>query len=228
MKPTARTELALISGSIGLAVLFVLAAGVDLWFADLFYSPGAGFYMKDATWVSVLYGIVHPLAAVLIIGLLGLLVFNLVGRRTVGPFTTRALLFLLGVLAVGPGLVVNGVFKEHWGRARPRDVVEFGGDRQYTPAFVISDQCERNCAFVSGHASIPFALAALAFVLRRRRRLLLGAALTFGGLVGLARIAAGAHFLSDVVFSGVFVVLVAYLLARYVFRLPSVGEVGGG
>ena len=227
MKATARNELALISGSIGLAVLFVVAAGVDLWFADLFYSPGAGFYMKDATWVSFLYGVVHPLAAVLILGLLGLLAFNLLRRRAVGPFTTRALLYLLAVLAIGPGLVVNGVFKEHWGRARPRDVVEFGGTREFTPAFVISDQCERNCAFVSGHASIPFALAALAFVLRGRRKLVLGAALGFGGLVGLARIAAGAHFLSDVIFSGVFVVLVAYLLARHVFRLRTGLEAAG-
>jgi lipid A 4'-phosphatase len=227
MRQTARYELALLAGSIGLGLLFVLAAGVDLWFADLFFSPGAGFYMKDATWVSFLYGVVHPLAAVLILGLLGLLVFNLLRRRAVGPFTTRALLYLLAVLALGPGLVVNGVFKEHWGRARPRDVVEFGGTREFTPAFVISDQCDRNCSFVSGHASIPFALAAFVFLLRRRRKLVLGAALAFGGLVGLARIAAGAHFLSDVIFSGVFVFLVAYLLARYVFRLATGPEVAG-
>jgi lipid A 4'-phosphatase len=120
-------------------------------------------------------------------------------------------------------LVVNAVFKEHWGRARPRDITEFGGTRTFTPAFVISDQCERNCSFVSGHASLPFAFAALGFLLRRRRWAIYAGAAAFGGLVGFGRIVQGAHFLSDVVFSGVFVFLVAYLLAHYVFRLEAVG-----
>ena len=184
-------EAAFLAASSGLALVFLLAPGVDLWFSGL------------------------------VLGLLALLVHNLVRRRAAGPFTTRAVLLLLAVLAVGPGLVVNGVFKDHWGRARPRDVVEFGGTKTFTPAFVISDQCERNCSFVSGHASLPFALAALGFVLRRRRRAIYAGAAVFGGLVGFGRILQGAHFLSDVIFSAVFVFAVAYLLAYYVFRLPS-------
>jgi lipid A 4'-phosphatase len=170
-------------------LLFVLAPGVDLWFSGLFFRGGAGFYLRDAVWVGVLYDMVHPLAAVLVLGLLLLLIYNLLRRRAVGPFDVRAVLFMLAVLAIGPGLVVNVVFKDHWGRARPRDVVEFGGTRTFTPAFVISDQCERNCSAA------------------------------FGGLVGFGRIAQGAHFLSDVVFAGVFVFFVAYLLAHYAFRI---------
>jgi lipid A 4'-phosphatase len=171
---------------------------------------------------------VHPLAALLVVGLLCLLVYNLVRRRSVGPFDARAILFVLAVLAVGPGLVVNVVFKDHWGRARPRDVVHFGGTRTFTPAFVISDQCDRNCSFVSGHASLPFAFVALGYFLRRRRWAVYAAAAAFGGAVGLGRIVQGAHFLSDVVFSGIFVFLVAYLLAHYVFRLPAAGTIPTG
>ncbi len=226
MKRTVRIELAAVAGSVGLALLFVLAPDVDLWSSGLFFRETTGFYLRDAVWVRSLYDIVHPLAAVLVLSLLLLLFYNLLRRRAVGPFDVRAVLFMLAVLAVGPGLVVNVVFKDHWGRARPRDVEEFGGTQTFTPAFVISDQCERNCSFVSGHASLPFALTGLGFLLRRRRRAVYTGAAAFGGLVGLGRIVQGAHFLSDVVFSGIFVFLVAYLLAHYVFRLPIPGTAG--
>jgi len=217
-----------VAGSVGLALLFVLAPGVDLWFSGLFYREGAGFYLRDAYWVKALYDIVHPLAVALVVGLLLLLAYNLVRHRALGPFDVRAVLFVLSVLAIGPGLVVNVVFKDHWGRARPRDVVEFGGTRTFTPAFVISDQCERNCSFVSGHASLPFAFAALGYLLRRRRWAVFAGAAAFGGAVGLGRILQGAHFLSDVVFSGVFVFLVAYLLAHFAFRLRPAEVVAKG
>jgi len=123
---------------------------------------------------------------------------------------------LLVVLAIGPGLVVNGILKEHWGRARPRDVTEFGGDRRFTPAFVISDQCERNCSFTAGHPSAGFALAALgyAYASRRKRWQVIAAATGFGLIVGLARVAAGGHFLSDVLFSGVIVIGLTLLLGN--------------
>ncbi|MGD8867269.1 MAG: phosphatase PAP2 family protein [Gemmatimonadales bacterium] len=222
MMGSTRIRIAAMASSLGVALLFVLAPGIDIWFSDLFFQEGAGFYLRDAAWVGLLYDMVHPLTVVLVLVLLGLLIYNLV-RRPVGPFDTRAVLFMLAVLALGPGLVVNAVFKEHWGRARPRDITEFGGTRTFTPAFVISDQCERNCSFVSGHASLPFAFAALGFLLRRRRWAIYAGAAAFGGLVGFGRIVQGAHFLSDVVFSGVFVFLVAYLLAHYVFRLEAVG-----
>jgi lipid A 4'-phosphatase len=121
---------------------------------------------------------------------------------------------LLIVLAIGPGLIVNGILKEHWGRARPRDVTQFGGTRSFTPALVIADQCERNCSFSAGHPSAGFALAALgyAYLSRRRRRGAILAATGFGLLIGFARVAAGAHFLSDVLFSGLIVIGLAVVL----------------
>lgn len=217
-------EAAFVVGATGLALVFLLVPGIDLRWSSLFFRESGGFYLRDAAWVRLLYDVVHPLAAVFIVCLLALLIHNLLRHRALGPFSTRAVLFLLATLALGPGLVVNTVFKDQWGRARPRDVVRFGGDRSFTPAFVISDECDRNCSFVSGHVAVPFALAALGFVWRRRRWAIWGGAVLFGGAVGLARIAQGAHFLSDVIFSGVFVLFVVYVLARYVFRLTGEGR----
>ncbi len=39
----------------------------------------------------------------------------------------RAALLLIVTLALGPGVLANKIFKEHWGRMRPVDVTQFGG-----------------------------------------------------------------------------------------------------
>jgi lipid A 4'-phosphatase len=222
------TTLTFLLGSAGLATFFVTLPAADLWFSGLFYDGGRGFYLNGTLWVQFLYRLVPVLTVTISLVLLGLLAWTLIRKQTVGPFNTRVVLYLLAALALGPGLVVHGVFKEHWGRARPRDIIEFGGDKRFTPAFVISDQCEHNCSFVAGHPSVPFYLIAFALVARRRRYALLASAIGLGAVVGLGRVVQGAHFLSDVTFSGIFVFLVAYLLFHYVFRLGTAQAVGEG
>jgi lipid A 4'-phosphatase len=121
--------------------------------------------------------------------------------------------FLLVILGVGPGLVANVLFKDHWGRARPRTVVEFGGAKQFTPPLVLSKECRRNCSFVSGEvssAAVPFFAAAL--LLPQFRIALLAGGVVTGFAAGLIRIAQGGHFLSDVLFAGIFMALTASAL----------------
>jgi membrane-associated phospholipid phosphatase len=109
------------------------------------------------------------------------------------------------------------VLKDHWGRARPYQIEAFGGTHQFTPAPLPADQCQRNCSFVSGHAALGFSLVGFAFLMPtgRPRNLVLAAALSFGALVGLARIAAGHHFLSDIIDAGLVVVGTSWLLHRW-------------
>lgn len=59
----------------------------------------------------------------------------------------------------------------------------------------------KNCSFVSGHAALGFYTIALAWVVRRRRRLWLAVGIGVGALVGLGRLLQGGHFLGDVVFA---------------------------
>ena len=116
----------------------------------------------------------------------------------------QALFFVL-LLALGPGLVVNVILKDNLGRARPREVVEFGGNYQFSQVWQRGDT-GKNSSFPSGHASAAFYLMAPWFILRRKKRalamtfLMLG--LTYGSLVGAARILQGGHFLSDVLWAG--------------------------
>ncbi|MEY2621437.1 MAG: hypothetical protein RIT26_1257, partial [Pseudomonadota bacterium] len=146
----------------------------------------------------------------------------------------RALGFLLLTLLLGPGLLVNEVLKNHWGRARPAQVSAFGGAAQYTPPWQMSDQCDKNCSMSSGHAALGFYPLALSWVLRRQRRLWLGVGAFSGGLVGLGRILQGGHFLSDVLVSGAVVWLVCAVLSRWLLpdsdsgRDPVTDPASGG
>jgi lipid A 4'-phosphatase len=113
-------------------------------------------------------------------------------------------LFLGACLILGPGIVGNVILKDHWGRARPVHIVEFGGTKSYSLPLVPSDQCNRNCSFVAGEASMMYAAffaAAFLFPLVGRRLILAG--VLMGLFSGVIRISQGAHFLSDVIFAGV-------------------------
>ncbi len=201
--------------------IFGLFPQLDVAFTALFYEPGAGFVYKDLPWVQALYWAfarLHwPILAVLALGLFaGLLVPGLAAQR-------RVLCFLLLTLLLGPGLMVNEVLKNHWGRARPAQVTLFGGTAQYTPPLQMADQCQKNCSMSSGHAALGFYPLALAWVLHRQRRVWVVVGLASGGLVGMGRILQGGHFLSDVLVSAAVVWLVCALLARWLLP-PSPAE----
>lgn len=113
--------------------------------------------------------------------------------------------FLLVCILAGPLVVTNLGFKDHWGRARPRDVVELGGRHGYTPPLHPAHECAKNCSFVSGEASSIFTIGFAATILfPLKAALLLPLSIAFGSLAGLVRMIEGGHFLSDVVFAGIF------------------------
>jgi membrane-associated phospholipid phosphatase len=115
-------------------------------------------------------------------------------------------------------LLVDATLKEHSGRARPVRVEQFGGTRQFTPAFIPADQCKANCSFVSGHvatAAFIMAFGWLGAPVVRRRWLL--ASIGFAATLALARMLPGGHFLSDTVFAW-FATYFSLWLTEWVFR----------
>ena len=205
------------------AVVFTIFPDIDLWMSGLFFRPDSGFYLKDSWWAVAIYDSIPIIVVAVGVGSLLFLISNVVRKRQVGPLSNRFLLFMLAALAVGPGLVVNAGFKDNWGRARPRDVTEFSGEKQFTPALQPTDQCGRNCSFVAGHPSVVFWLAALGFAVaaRKRRNRIFAATAALGLVAGFGRIVQGGHFLSDVIFSGLSVFAVVWVLATYVFKLDE-------
>lgn len=201
---------------VGAAIaVFLLAPGLDLWASGLFYRPGEGFFLANTGVVRALYLAVPWIVAAEAVGIPLLLAAGWWRGRWVLGIGPKQAAFVLLVLALGPGVAVNTVLKDHWGRARPSQVTEFGGAQAFTPAPLPATVCDRNCSFVSGHASVGFGLIAFAFLAgdRRRRRALGAGAGAAGTAIGLVRMAQGAHFLSDVVFAGLVVCGIAWLLA---------------
>lgn len=202
-----------------LAAAFVLAAAVfltwpeiDLWFSGLFHD-GEEFHRSDV--LETLRQMIWSASTITALGALGLwLAWLPLGRAASVP--GRLWGWIVLVYLVGPGIVVNGLLKEHWGRARPEPV--FRGEAEFTGPFIIARECERNCSFVSGEAAGVGALVIVvgALIWRQldpRRR---GVALVVLGGVGAAggmmRVMTGRHFLSDVIFAWFFVAFIALAL----------------
>lgn len=201
-----------------LSAYFVLLPGVDVAVSGLFHDPALGFVAttdpllkalrKSSTWVMGLM-------------LLGLVVVAIRGWWT-GWREARKALFLISGLALASGLVVNGLFKSLWGRARPIQIEAFGGDAQFTSAWMITDQCASNCSFVSGEASSAAWIAAVAVVMTPQawRPVLIPVAFAYAAALSFNRLLFGGHFLSDIVLSWAITALVLCLLHRLMLHCP--------
>lgn len=190
-----------------LTFLLILFPEVDISFSQFFFSEESGFIYQENFLVYQLYALLPLLTKLFILVCLLYLVYLIVKYRSYKRILRSGVFFLVIAAAISPGLVVNEVFKENFGRARPRHIEEFNGKREFTGAFTMSDQCKRNCSFSSGHAAMGYFLTAIAYttnLLYFNRIYLIG--IVFGSLVGLSRIVMGGHFLSDVLASA-FVVL---------------------
>ena len=133
----------------------------------------------------------------------------------------RALVLIAG-LALGSGLIVNGLLKSLWGRARPIQIEAFGGDADFTRAWQVSDQCLSNCSFVSGEGSSAAWMVAAVAVMSppELRRWTLPLAIAYGAALSLNRIAFGGHFLSDILLSWALTGLVLTALYRVALACP--------
>lgn len=197
------------------SLLLAAFSGIDLRISGLFFDHG--FYMAGQAWTGWLHRAVPYFIAASMVSVLGICIFNRLFQRRLLSIDGRKVAYLFLVLILGAGLVVNVALKDHFGRARPRDVVEFGGIHSYTPAFVIAHECDRNCSFASGDAAGAFLSLALILAVGRNRAAAT-AGVGFGVLVSAARIASGAHFFSDTVVSFFVMLILADALHYLMFR----------
>ena len=123
-------------------------------------------------------------------------------------FNFKNITFLYFIQIFNLVVVVNVLFKNLWGRARPNDVLELGGWEQFTPWYQISENCSTNCSFVSGDASVGFSLIALYFI--TEKKIYIWLSLISGGFLGVIRISEGGHFLSDIIIAGFLIFLLTF------------------
>jgi len=211
-----RTELVVVSVVLAAATLVFWTTGLDLAAADLFRTPCCSWPMGELPFWSFVYrygvlaGVLLAAGALVTFTLSYWFPARLHGWR-------RPALFLVLAATVGPGLIVNVAFKDHWGRPRPREVQPLGGQERFLPVWVKGSDPQAK-SFPCGHCAMGFYLSVPWLVLRRRRRGLglafLVAGLAWGLTLGAARMMAGGHFLSDVLWAGGMVWLTALALYR--------------
>lgn len=193
----------------------------DLQISNYFYMPGKGFsQLPHFHWIFT-YGPWPGLT--LSIGSFALFLLSY-GMTSLKRWRNPALLLTL-TMAIGSGLIVHVLLKDHWGRPRPKQIEQFGGKQQFRPYYRPNffEQKEPAKSFPCGHCSTGFYFFALALIAKRsgNKRLFYSTlllALLLGAGLSLARIAQGGHFLSDVLISGLIMWLTAYVLARWLLK----------
>jgi lipid A 4'-phosphatase len=191
---------------------------IDIAISHLFFDGG---FPRDQWWQALLHESLNWFLGLSLGAAVALYAFNRFYGRTVCNVDGKRVVYLFLVLIVGAGLIVNVGLKDNFGRARPRDVAEFGGHKTFTPAFVMSRECHTNCSFSSGDAAGGFFSLALVFALARRRRAALAAGLAVGAVESAARISSGAHFFSDTGVSFFVMLIVADVLYYYIVMTPA-------
>lgn len=196
------------------SIIFVIFPQIDIFISSLFYSSQEGFFMKGTPIETVLYHSVGPVLGLSLALPIFIWIYNLVAKKDLLHVNKKVIFYLLLVLAIGPGIIVNDILKDHWGRARPAETTIFGGHKEFTPAFVLSDQGGHS--FSCGHNAGAFFLIALALLATKRKALWMSLALSYGVAMSFIRIAAGGHFLSDTIVS-FFIVYITTLIFYGVF-----------
>ena len=206
--------------------LFLFWPDIDLAVSHWFYNARNGFEWRNNSAVLAIYQMTTVVGLLVLLIPLGLLLAKCIWKHHCLIPRRRVCVYLLAVALVGPGILVNLTLKQHWERPRPRQVVEFGGERQYEPPFAPRFECSKCRSFVSGHASVGFFFFSVALLLGNRRWLWLP--ILGGGIIGLVRMLQGAHFLSDVIFSGWVLWFSSLLLYSLFFGRSSCARMEAG
>lgn len=200
---------------LGALLIFTPFSGsVDLAIERFFYREGH-FALNPTTDFFYNWGIVPAQ----FIGAAALITFLLsyVWQKA-KPYRTSAL-YLILTLAVGAGFIVHTLLKDQWGRPRPKQVAEFGGEQAFRPYYSPNffNQPEPSRSFPCGHCTMGFFFFAVGFLCsrygyRKWAYANFAFAATLGSALGLSRMAQGGHFLTDVLVSALILWLTAYAL----------------
>ncbi len=197
------------------------AFNVDLKLAGRFYEPGRGWFLGHAQPWQWLYrygtipGLVVTLAA-----LVGWFAGKF--RRNLAAWRPYCLLVVLTTV-IASGILVNAVLKQYWGRPRPDQITDFGGQWTYRDVHRPGIPGQGG-SFPCGHCAMGFTLVSLFFV-RKRSKLIAyaggGAGIVLGGALSMTRIVQGAHFLTDTLWSLGLNLIVAAALYYLVLTIPA-------
>jgi membrane-associated PAP2 superfamily phosphatase len=213
--------IALLVGAV-VGVVFALYPQLDIAISRLFFNePHRVFPVQYSLVARHLRDVFMYVIAALVAPAFIAIALKLLLPRRAMLIAGRAAIFLIATLALAPGLMANTILKDYWSRPRPAEVTEFHGPEKFMPWWDPRGTCDKNCSFVAGEGAGGFwTLAPAALAPPAWRPIAYAAALLFGAAAGGLRLSAGAHFFTDVVFSGVFTFLIVWLIHGLIYRWP--------
>ena len=197
----------LLINTIAAILIFILMTPLinrlDLNISRVFFSDGH--FQSNGFYDFVYHEALYPAWIAIVIACLIFLAS--LGFSSLKKWRITALYPIL-VLLLGSGFLIHAVLKDHWGRPRPKQITEFGGQQPFHPYYIpdFSEHPEPSKSFPCGHCSMGFFFFTVAFLgLHYKNRVVyysgMLTAFVLGGTLGFVRIAQGGHFFSDVLVS---------------------------
>ena len=215
---------------IGLSLLVFTVLVLLTWvalFLDVDMKVSAFFFNKNTGWI---YKDILPIRALYLFGTMPGLALTLTALSItflgfIQPkwreYQKQMLVIVLTTI-LGAGVLVNGILKPYCGRPRPREVTAFNGQWEFcSPCF--NDAPGKGLSFPCGHCTMGFLFVTLIYLRRKSPVIAYGGAVFgvfYGILMGIARAAQGAHFVTDTLWS--FGVLVIVSLLLYYSLIPKI------
>lgn len=196
-----------------LTIFFTYDPNFDIIISNFFYIFEEGFFWKHS-YVAQGLSIIVPIGfKLLIVACILNLIYILIKTKNIKQVFLSGAFFILISASIGPGLIVNLVLRENFGRAMPIELKTFNGDKEFTRAFVISDQSQDNCSFSSDHAAMGFFFIIISYLFNGiRAEKAYKIILMFAILVGFCRVALGSSFASDVTTSAMIILSLNHII----------------
>jgi lipid A 4'-phosphatase len=131
-----RRSQVILASFLAFAVLAIAFPAIDIAISRLFFDGKT--FLKDQWWQKLLQDGLGYFFVLAMLAVLSIYAFNRLLNLNLFGVCGRKVLFLLLVLVIRPRPHRQLTFKDHFGRARPRDVVEFGGSKHFSPAFTVA------------------------------------------------------------------------------------------
>jgi lipid A 4'-phosphatase len=205
---------------LGVVTYGYFSTDIDLAVANYFYDHESGTFPSNIFFDLVTTWGVLPAQ---IVGVVAAMVLCLSYVSRTWASCRKAALLCVLPMALGAGLIVHPLLKDHWGRPRPRQVDVLGGTESYRPFYNPNFTWQsHHKSFPCGHCTMGFyflAFIPLGYRLKRPNIGYVGwiLAALLGISLSLARIAQGGHFFSDTLFTALIMTLVTWASDRIIF-----------
>jgi membrane-associated phospholipid phosphatase len=194
-----------------LVVFLAIGSDLDIYISSLFYLEEKRFFLQSYFKITIFFRkILLPFIVLYLTILPFFCIFLPIEKIYFGfKFKIKDALLVFFCFVFNLILITNLLLKDLWGRARPNEIIELGGIHNFSPWYMISDSCNKNCSFISGDAAVGFSIILL-FMLTKNK-LFFWCSVLFGSSIGFIRVLEGGHFLSDITMSGMIIFLLSYI-----------------